>query len=217
MSQGVVCRRDRGTGRARWRRVSGWTTSSRARQTKIRRALPDALDVMVVCLEGGLSLHGGAVPRRPRTGHRPPHAGRGTEHRRAADADGPLGGRGDARIRQSLRSGRAAQHGLGDHPGRADRIERGRRAARCLPTRLRLKRQQRAEEMAHKAGVKMLFPTMLVHLSRDLRRDPRAGGDPDLPAIDPGSDAEHRALMIGREAIWGCPDSRTAESGISPS
>ncbi|MGW8257726.1 MAG: type II secretion system F family protein, partial [Thermoguttaceae bacterium] len=30
----------------------------KSRQTKIRRALPDALDVIVVCLEGGLSLTG---------------------------------------------------------------------------------------------------------------------------------------------------------------
>ena len=27
-----------------------------ARQTELRRALPDALDVLVICLEGGLSL-----------------------------------------------------------------------------------------------------------------------------------------------------------------
>ena len=29
-----------------------------ARQTQFRRSLPDALDVLVICLEGGLSLHG---------------------------------------------------------------------------------------------------------------------------------------------------------------
>ena len=33
-------------------------SSAAHRQTRLRRALPDALDVMVVCLEGGLSLQG---------------------------------------------------------------------------------------------------------------------------------------------------------------
>ncbi len=37
-------------------RISGWAGKSRTRQKKIRLALPDALDFLVICIEAGLSL-----------------------------------------------------------------------------------------------------------------------------------------------------------------
>ena len=45
-------------------------------------------------------------------------------------------------------------------PGRADRFQRG-HGPRGFAESLREKRQQHAEEMAQKAGVKLLFPTVL--------------------------------------------------------
>ena len=47
-----------------------------ARQSTLRRALPDALDVLTICLEGGLSFPGGHQAGVRRTADRPPVARR---------------------------------------------------------------------------------------------------------------------------------------------
>jgi tight adherence protein C len=130
------------------------------RKASLRRALPDALDVMVVCLEGGLSLPGAMryVAGELKTAH-PLLAGELNIVQREVqlgkspgEALRELGIRSDleeirtlaAVITQSSRFGASLVKSLRVHG-----------------ELLRLKRQQQAEEMARKAATKVLFPTIL--------------------------------------------------------
>lgn len=132
----------------------------RARQTKIRRALPDALDVLVVCLEGGLSLSGSfsRVARELSTAH-PMLAvelqivERQTQMGRTiGEAIREFAGRFDL---EELRS-------MASVIGQAERLGTSVvTALEVFAETLRLRRSQRAEEMAQKASVKLLFPTLL--------------------------------------------------------
>jgi len=131
----------------------------RSRQSKIRRALPDALDVMVVCLEGGLSLPG----TLSRVAHElvAAHALLAVELKI---------------VERQMQLGRSAGEAIREFANRFDLEELRSMAAVIVQAErigssvvgalevyagvMRLKRQQRAEEMAHKAGVKILFPTI---------------------------------------------------------
>jgi tight adherence protein C len=133
------------------------------RTGKITRALPDALDLMVVCLEAGLGLNA--------------TIGRVGEER--AEAKDILGDE-FAQVALELRNGRSradALRSLGDRNGvddlkslvgliiQSDRL--GASMARTLRTHadlLRTKRRQRAEEAARKLPVKMLFPLAFLIL-----------------------------------------------------
>jgi tight adherence protein C len=137
--------------RARWR----------SRQLMI--ALPDSLDLMVVCLEGGLGLSATIA----RVGQE-----------RSALAD-PLGEE-FLRVARELQDGRPrdeALRALGDRNGvedlnaltgliiQSDRL--GASMAKTLRAHadvLRTKRRQRAEEAARKLPIKMLFPLALLIL-----------------------------------------------------
>ena len=130
---------------------------ARARVRHITSALPDALDLMVVCLEAGLGLNStiGKVGEERSTMH---------------DALGQE----FAQVALELRSGRSreeALRALGTRNGvddlkalvglviQSDRL--GASMARTLRTHadlLRTKRRQRAEEAARKLPIKMLFP-----------------------------------------------------------
>jgi tight adherence protein C len=85
-----------------------------SRQRQLRRSLPDALDVIVVCLEGGLSLTGAFARVSQELGGRASAFGDGTADRAARGADGPLDGRGAAQSGDAVRPGRAAEPGRGD-------------------------------------------------------------------------------------------------------
>jgi tight adherence protein C len=131
-----------------------------ARQVKFRRALPDALDVIVICLEGGLSLSGALryvaedlgtahpllanelniVQREVQLGLTP-----GESLRKLAD-------RADLEEIRSLASVIIQADRLGVGLGKSLRVH---------ADSLRVKRKQRAEEMAQKAGTKILFPTII--------------------------------------------------------
>ena len=131
----------------------------RNRQTRIRCALPDALDVMVICLEGGLSLAGSfsRVAKELATAH-------------------PMLAVEFAIIERQIQMGRTtgeAVRGLADRfdleelRSMASVIVQAERVGASVATALRLfadtlrqKRHQRAEELAHKASVKLLFPTI---------------------------------------------------------
>lgn len=130
------------------------------RQLKFRRALPDALDLLVVCVEGGLSLPASIkrisvelvgthfelsselnlVQKQIQMGMTP------------GEALEQLGFRSDleeirqlsAVVSQSERFGASITKSL-----------------RVAAETLRLRRQQHAEEMAQKAAVKILIPTLL--------------------------------------------------------
>lgn len=130
------------------------------RQIGFRRALPDALDVLVICLEGGLSLPGAL--RRVATELKSAHPLLANElnivqrevqlGQSTGEAISHLGERSDLEEIRSL----AAVITQADRFG-ASLVK----SLRVHADTLRLKRQQRAEEMAQKAGTKILFPTLL--------------------------------------------------------
>jgi tight adherence protein C len=131
-----------------------------ARQTLFRRALPDALDVLVICVEGGLSLPGALrrVAGELRTAHpaladelqivqREVQLGRST-----GEALRQFGERSDLEEVCSLSSVITQAERFGASLVKALRVH---------AETLREKRLQHAEEMAQKAVVKILFPTLL--------------------------------------------------------
>ena len=132
----------------------------RNRQTKIHRALPDALDVMAVCLEGGLSLQGSLsrVGREldavhPLLAHELSIVDREIQlGRSTGDAMRQLAGRFDLEELRSLASviSQTERYGVGVV-----------NALMVYSETMRTKRRQRAEEMAQKATIKMVFPTLL--------------------------------------------------------
>lgn len=132
----------------------------KSRQTTLRRALPDALDVTVICLEGGLSLQA-AFQRVAVSLH--------TAH--------PLLAAELAIIQREIQLGRTTGDALRQFAERCDLEEVRSLAAVILQAErlgasivkslrvhaetLRVQRLQRAEELAHMAGTKMVFPTLL--------------------------------------------------------
>lgn len=131
-----------------------------ARQIRMRRALPDALDVLVICVEGGLSL--AAALQRVEQELEVVHP----------ELAGELG-----IVRQEVHLGRTVGEALRHFGQRAD-LEEVRNLAtvvlqadrfgagltkslRVHAETLRLRRRQHAEELAQKAGTKILFPTLL--------------------------------------------------------
>jgi tight adherence protein C len=130
---------------------------ARARVAKITAALPDALDLMVVCLESGLGLNATIAK---------------VGEERSAIAD--ILGAEFAQVALELRNGRTrvdALRGLATRNGaddlkalvaliiQSDKL--GASMSRTLRTHadlLRTKRRQRAEEAARKLPIKMLLP-----------------------------------------------------------
>ncbi len=130
------------------------------RQTQVRRALPDALDVIVVCLEGGLSAPASfaRVASELRDAHpllaselgivqREIRLGRST-----GEALRQLADRFDAEELRSLASVITQAERFGASIVNALRVH---------ADALRLKRYQDAETQAQKAPVKLIFPTVL--------------------------------------------------------
>jgi tight adherence protein C len=131
-----------------------------ARQSSLRRALPDALDMLVLCLEGGVSLN--AAMQRVTAELQSAH---------------PLLGEEMDLVQREMMLGVSAGEGLQKLASRSDlddirhlasvvlQSERYGasivKALRIHAETLRQQRQQRAEEMAQKASVKILFPTLL--------------------------------------------------------
>ena len=131
-----------------------------ARQLALRRSLPDAMDIMVICLEGGLALPAAIarVSEELRVAHtllafelticqREIQLGKSTgqalkEFSRRSDLDEVRSL--SAVIQQAEKYGASMA-----------------KALRIHAETLRLKRTQKAEEEAAKAGTKILFPTLL--------------------------------------------------------
>ncbi|MEX2287860.1 MAG: type II secretion system F family protein [Planctomycetaceae bacterium] len=131
----------------------------RRRQTEIMRALPDALDVIVVCVEGGLSLAGAIarVSTELKTAHRTLAAEMGIVQREiqlgksTGEALRGFANRFDVEELRSLSSVILQAERFGASIVNALRVH---------ADSLRMKRRQRAEEMAQKASVKLVFPTI---------------------------------------------------------
>jgi tight adherence protein C len=131
-----------------------------ARQVRFRRALPDALDIIVICLEGGLSLSGSL---------RYVAEDLGTAHPLLADElnivqrEVQLGlTPGESLRKLAERADLEEIRSLASVIIQADRLGVGLgKSLRVHADSLRIKRRQRAEEMAQKAGTKILFPTII--------------------------------------------------------
>lgn len=131
------------------------------RQLKMRRALPDALDVIVVCLDGGLSLNGAfscvgqelaethpllakelrIVEREIQMGHS------------IGEAIRSLADRFDLEELRSLATVLLQADRFGASVSKGFRV---------FAASMRQRRQQEAEERAHKAAVKLIMPTALL-------------------------------------------------------
>jgi tight adherence protein C len=133
------------------------------RQTAFRRALPDALDVLVICLEGGISLNGAIrrVAGELRTAH-------------------PLLASELNIVQREVQLGLSSGQALRGFADRCDLEEIRSLASVIIQTErfgaslvkalrvhaetLRIKRLQRAEELAQMAATKVLIPTVLFIL-----------------------------------------------------
>jgi tight adherence protein C len=130
------------------------------RQASLRRALPDACDLLVICMEGGLSLTGALrrVVGELRTAH-PLLADEFTIVQRKVELGQPLA--------ESL-AGFAARCDLQEMQTLASTVKSAEKFGSSMvkalvnySETLRVQRQQKAEEMAQKASTKVLFPTLL--------------------------------------------------------
>jgi tight adherence protein C len=140
---------------------SFWLDQKKAvRQTAIRRALPDALDVMVICLEAGLSLS--AAMRHVADDLRTAHPLLADELN-IVQREGQLGlSSGESLRKLADRADLAEISCLASVVIQADRLGASLvKSLRIHADVLRMKRRQRAEELAQKAGTKILFPTIL--------------------------------------------------------
>jgi tight adherence protein C len=130
------------------------------RQVIFRRALPDALDVLVICLEGGISLPAAIrrVASELRTAH-PLLAAELSIARREVD----LGlSTGEALREFAERADLEEIRGLASVIVQSERFGSSLvKALRVHAETLRVKRLQRAEELAQMAATKILIPTVL--------------------------------------------------------
>ncbi|MGZ3301004.1 MAG: type II secretion system F family protein [Isosphaeraceae bacterium] len=135
----------------------------RKRQSNFRRALPDALDVLVICLEGGLSLAAGL--RRVSTELRTAHPALASELA-IVQREVQLGlTSGEALKKMSERSDLEEVRSLASVILQSERLGASLvKSLRVHAESIRLKRYQRAEEKAAVAATKVLFPTLLFIL-----------------------------------------------------
>ena len=140
---------------------SFWLDSrKKARQTTLRRGLPDALDVLIICQEGGLSLQAGL--KRVADELRSAHPVLGAELK-IVDREIQLGrSPGEALQHFAQRTDLEEALSLASVVGQSERF--GASLVKSLRTHsdtLRIKRKQKAEEKAQKASTKILIPTLL--------------------------------------------------------
>ncbi len=131
----------------------------RGRQDQLRCALPDAMDVLIVCLQGGLSVM--ASLSRVANELSVAHPMLAVEFK-IAERQMQLGqSAGDAIRGIANRFDMEELRGMSATLNQAERV--GASVATALEVfgeTLRDKRFQRAEETGHKAAVKLLFPTV---------------------------------------------------------
>lgn len=133
----------------------------RARQIALRRALPDAMDLLVVCLEAGMSLPASIQRVSDVLGNVHPVLG---FELKIVDRSMQLNmAPGAALMQFGKRCNLEEIRRLASVITEAERLGGGMgRTLRVHAESLRQQRSQRAEEMAHKAAVKVLFPTVAL-------------------------------------------------------
>ncbi len=140
---------------------SFWLDRKKAkRQTMLRRALPDACDLLVICMEGGLSLTGALrrVVGELRTAH-PVLADELNIVQRKAQLGEPLA---NALSSFAVRCDLQEIRTLAGAVKSAEKFGSSMvKALQNYAESLRIHRQQRAEEMAQTASTKVLFPTLM--------------------------------------------------------
>jgi tight adherence protein C len=136
-----------------------WLQSKmRSRQDEIRKALPDALDLLTICVEAGLGFDAAMAKVNEKW-------------------DNELS-RGFGRVIREIQLGKLRREALRDMADRAGVSEMTsfvaaviqseqlgvsmRKVLRIQADQMRVKRRQRAEEQAHKAPIKMLIPMALL-------------------------------------------------------
>uniref|UniRef100_UPI0013E9DB71 type II secretion system F family protein n=1 Tax=Paludisphaera soli TaxID=2712865 RepID=UPI0013E9DB71 len=137
-----------------------WLNRRRSkRQIQLRRAMPDALDVLVICLEGGLSFQ--SALKRVADEIVSAHPLLGFELR-IADREIHLGrSPGEALLHFAQRTDLDEALALSTVIGQSERF--GASLVKSLKTHsetIRGRRKQQAEELAQKASTKILFPTL---------------------------------------------------------
>jgi len=130
------------------------------RQLAQRRAMPDALDVLIICLEGGLSFQ--SALKRVAEEIRPAHPILGYEFR-IVDREVQLGrSPGEALLHFAQRTDLDEARSLSTVIGQSERFGASLvKSLRNHSETLRVRRRQIAEELAQKAATKILFPTLL--------------------------------------------------------
>jgi tight adherence protein C len=131
-----------------------------ARQDKVRRGLPDVLDLMVVSVESGLALD--ATIKRVGDEMVRVHPELAEEFR-IATAESQMGiPRGEALEHLAQRAGVEELRNLTSVITQAERFGTSiAKALRNQGTSLRVKRRQQAEERAQKTAVKLMIPLVL--------------------------------------------------------
>lgn len=140
---------------------SFWLDKYKAkRQANLRRGLPDALDVLVICLEGGLGLQGGIKRVADELGAAHPVLG---GELRIVDREIHLGrSPGEALNHFARRTDLEEALSLASVVAQSERF--GASLVKSLKTHsdgLRSRRKQNAEQKAQKASTKILAPTLL--------------------------------------------------------
>ena len=132
-----------------------------SRQTALRRALPDAMDLLVVCLEAGMSLSAGIQRVSDVLNHIHPVLG---FELKIVDRSMQLNVMpGAALLQFGKRCNLEEIRRLAAVVSEAERLGGSMgKTLRAHAENLREQRSQRAEEMAHKAAVKVLFPTVAL-------------------------------------------------------
>lgn len=130
------------------------------RQSAMRRALPDALDIIVVSLEGGLPV--AASFQRVSNELEDSHALLAAELS-IVERELKMGrSLGQATVNMAARFDLDELRSMASVIQQSEKYGAGvTRAFKIFSDGLRQTRQRRAEEMAHKAAIKLMFPTIL--------------------------------------------------------
>ena len=150
---------------------------AKRRAHRIRLALADALDLLVVSVEAGLGLDQALHASRPASSRSripisPTSSGSSTS------SFAPARPRPDALRNLADRTGVEDLGSLVTMLIQTDKFGTSvAQALRVYSETLRTKRRQRAEEAAAKTGVKMVFPLVILHLPGNLGRHDRSGRD----------------------------------------